>query len=76
MLLPYLNKGVIEAGCDEAGRGCVAGPVFAAAVILPENFVWEQLNVSKKLIEEKRYERRPLRNAKAIARAIDRLKEK
>ena len=38
MLLPYLEKGRTEAGCDEAGRGCLAGPVFAAAVILPEGY--------------------------------------
>ena len=37
MLLPYLNKDLTEAGCDEAGRGCLAGPVYAAAVILPNN---------------------------------------
>jgi ribonuclease HII len=49
MLAPYLEKGRIEAGCDEAGRGCLAGPVYAAAVILPEDFVNEQLNDSKQL---------------------------
>ena len=38
MLLPYLNKDLIEAGCDEAGRGCLAGAVYAAAVILPKDF--------------------------------------
>ena len=38
MLLPYLNKELIEAGCDEAGRGCLAGSVYAAAVILPKDF--------------------------------------
>ena len=45
MLLPYLEKGRIEAGCDEAGRGCLAGPVFAAAVILPEGYRNELLNI-------------------------------
>jgi ribonuclease HII len=49
MLKPYYKKGVIEAGCDEAGRGCIAGPVFAAAVILPEGFSDPLLNDSKKL---------------------------
>ncbi len=48
-LLPFLNQGVLEAGCDEAGRGCLAGPVVAAAVILPNNFDLPLLNDSKKL---------------------------
>ena len=43
MLLPYLNKELIEAGCDEAGRGCLAGAVYAAAVILPKDFKNELL---------------------------------
>ena len=47
MLLPYLNKDLIEAGCDEAGRGCLAGSVYAAAVILPKDFKNELLNDSK-----------------------------
>ena len=46
MLLPYLNKELIEAGCDEAGRGCLAGAVYAAAVILPKDFKNELLNDS------------------------------
>lgn len=54
MLLPYLEQGRIEAGCDEAGRGCLAGPVFAAAVILPEGYCNELLNDSKKLTEHRR----------------------
>ena len=54
MLLPYLNKNVIEAGCDEAGRGCLAGAVYAAAVILPPDFRNELLNDSKQLTEKKR----------------------
>lgn len=70
MLLPYLNKGVIEAGCDEAGRGCLAGPVFAAAVILPPDFSNELLNDSKKLTEKQRYELRPIIEKEAIAWAI------
>lgn len=49
MLLPYLNPDYIEAGCDEAGRGCLAGPVVAAAVILPKDFDMPLLNDSKKL---------------------------
>jgi len=51
MLLHNLKRGVVEAGCDEAGRGCLAGPVYAAAVILPEDFYSELLNDSKKLTE-------------------------
>ncbi len=70
MLLPYLNKGVIEAGCDEAGRGCLAGPVFAAAVILPENFQNELLNDSKQLNEKQRYELRPIIEKEALAWAV------
>jgi len=70
MLLPYLNKGVIEAGCDEAGRGCLAGPVFAAAVILPPDFSNELLNDSKKLTERQRYELRPIIEREAIAWAV------
>lgn len=70
MLLPYLNKGLTEAGCDEAGRGCLAGPVFAAAVILPPDFECELLNDSKKLTEKQRYALRPLIEEKAIAFAV------
>ena len=55
MLLPYLNKDLIEAGCDEAGRGCLAGSVYAAAVILPVDFKNELLNDSKQLTEHQRY---------------------
>ena len=51
MLLPYMETGRIEAGCDEAGRGCLAGAVFAAAVILPEDFKNEDLNDSKQFSE-------------------------
>lgn len=60
MLLPYMETGRIEAGCDEAGRGCLAGAVFAAAVILPEDFKNEDLNDSKQLSEKKRYKLRPV----------------
>lgn len=70
MLLPYFNKGIIEAGCDEAGRGCLAGPVFAAAVILPEDFQNELLNDSKQLNEKQRYELRPIIEREALAWAV------
>jgi ribonuclease HII len=60
MLLPFLNKGLTEAGCDEAGRGCLAGPVFAAAVILPVGFKNDELNDSKQLTERQREHLRPL----------------
>jgi len=53
-LLPFFHEGIIEAGCDEAGRGCLAGPVVAAAVILPPDFVSSTLNDSKQLSEKKR----------------------
>ena len=53
MLLPYMLENKIEAGCDEAGRGCLAGAVFAAAVILPSDFKNEILNDSKQLSEKK-----------------------
>lgn len=62
-----MKKGIPEAGCDEAGRGCLSGPVFAAAVILPPNFSHPLLNDSKKLSEKQRYELRPLIEEKALA---------
>ena len=55
MLEPYLHKNLIEAGCDEAGRGCLSGPVVAAAVILPKDYHHEVLNDSKQLSEKQRY---------------------
>lgn len=67
MLQPYLHKGIIECGIDEAGRGCLAGPVFAAAVILPPDFNNELLNDSKQLSEAKRYQLRPIIEWQAIA---------
>ena len=70
MLLQYKNKNVVEAGCDEAGRGCLAGAVYAAAVILPSDFTCETLNDSKKLTEKQRYELRPLIEKEAIAWAV------
>lgn len=70
MLLPYLEQGRIECGVDEAGRGCLAGPVFAAAVILPESFSNELLNDSKQLTEKQRYALRPIIEAEAVAYAV------
>ncbi len=70
MLESYYTKDVIEAGCDEAGRGCLAGPVFAAAVILPPDFKSELLNDSKQLSEKNRYALRPLIEQEAIAWGI------
>lgn len=70
MLLPYLNKELIEAGCDEAGRGCLAGAVYAAAVILPIDYVNERLNDSKKLTEHQRYALREEIERDALAWAV------
>lgn len=69
-LKSYHKKGVIEAGCDEAGRGCMAGPVSAAAVILPSNFSHPLLNDSKKLTAKQRYELRPVIEEAAISWAV------
>jgi ribonuclease HII len=70
MLLPFFDKNQIEAGCDEAGRGCLAGPVFAAAVILPTDFEHPLLNDSKQLSEKQRYEAREIVETEAIAWAV------
>jgi ribonuclease HII len=70
MLAAYYKKNEIEAGCDEAGRGCYAGPVVAAAVILPKNFKHPLLNDSKKLSAAQRETLRPLIEEKAIAWGI------
>ncbi len=70
MLLPYKIENRIEAGCDEAGRGCLAGAVFAAAVILPPGFRNETLNDSKQLTERQRYALRPLIEKEALAWAV------
>ena len=70
MLLPYLNEDKIEAGCDEAGRGCLAGAVYAAAVILPWGFKNDQLNDSKQLSEKQRYALRALIEKEAVAWAV------
>lgn len=67
MLLNYLKKGLSEAGCDEAGRGCLAGPVFAAAVILPDNFCSDILNDSKKLTEKQRNDLRIIIEYESVA---------
>lgn len=71
MLLPYCIPNVFEAGCDEAGRGPLAGSVFAAAVILgQENTWWERLNDSKQLTEKERYALRPIIEQEALAWAV------
>lgn len=70
MLRPYLIHDIRECGCDEAGRGCLAGPVFAAAVILPPDFTNNELNDSKQLTEKQRYRLRPIIENAAIAWSI------
>ena len=70
MLLNAYQDILLEAGCDEAGRGCYAGPVFAAAVILPANFYHPLLNDSKKLSEKQRQELEPIIKEQAIAWAV------
>lgn len=70
MLKPHLYEGLVEAGCDEAGRGCLAGSVFAAAVILPAEYDNAALNDSKKLTERRRYELREQIMADAEAWAV------
>lgn len=70
MLQLFLNPDIIEAGCDEAGRGCLAGPVFAAAVILPPDFSCELLNDSKQLKEKTRYSLRTVIEEQALAWAV------
>lgn len=70
MLLPHYYDGLIEAGCDEAGRGCLAGAVYAAAVILPDDYHNDVLNDSKQLSEKKRYMLREEIQRDAIAWAV------
>ena len=70
MLLAYHQDKLIEAGCDEAGRGCLAGPVFAAAVILPRNFEHPLLNDSKQLTDKQRFELRKVVEEQALAFAV------
>jgi len=70
MLKSSFSKDLIEAGCDEAGRGCLAGPVVAAAVILPKDFTHKILNDSKKINEKARYQLRTEIEKEAIAWAV------
>lgn len=70
-LLAYLEADRLEAGCDEAGRGCLAGPVFAAAVILPEGFQCDGLNDSKQLSEKERHQLRLIIEEKALCFAVE-----
>jgi len=70
MLEVSFRKGILEAGCDEAGRGCLAGPVFAAAVILPSDFECELLNDSKQIKEKVRYELRTIIEKEAVSWAV------
>jgi ribonuclease HII len=70
LLKSFFQEDLLEAGCDEAGRGCLAGPVFAAAVILPKDFFHPLLNDSKQLTEKDRYELRPYIEQHAISCAV------
>lgn len=70
MLATHFYEGKIEAGCDEAGRGCLAGSVYAAAVILPDGYQNELLNDSKQLSEKKRYQLREIIERDAVAWAV------
>lgn len=70
MLKPFFQDKDIEAGCDEAGRGCLAGPVFAAAVILPKKFSHPLLNDSKQVAENDRNELRKIIEKEAVAFAV------
>ena len=73
MLLPFFDKKNKEAGIDEAGRGCYAGPVFASAVILPKDFHHPLLNDSKKLTEKQRNLLRPVIEKEAICFAVEKI---
>jgi ribonuclease HII len=70
MLLSHYYQGKTEAGCDEAGRGCLAGSVYAAAVILPEDYQNDLLNDSKQLTEKRRYQLRDIIQRDAVAWAV------
>lgn len=70
MLKPFYKKGLIEAGCDEAGRGCLSGPVVAASVILPPKIKLKGLNDSKLLSHKKRIELEPIIKEQAIEWAV------
>jgi len=72
----YYQQKFIEAGCDEAGRGCLAGPVFAAAVILPKNFKNDIINDSKKLTEKQRLALKLIIEQEAIAYAVQKVSPK
>lgn len=76
MLEPYHTEGVFEAGCDEAGRGCIAGPVFAAAVIFPSDYRNPQINDSKKLSPKSRESLRHMVESDALAFGIGVVDEK
>ena len=67
----FMNADLVEAGCDEAGRGPLAGPVYAAAVILPKDFYHPLLNDSKKMTEKAREQLRPIIEQEAIAWAVE-----
>ena len=69
-LKPYMNPGILEAGCDEAGRGPLAGPVFAAAVIMPQDFYHPLLNDSKKMSRKAREMLRPIIQKEALSWAV------
>jgi ribonuclease HII len=70
MLASHYYEGKVEAGCDEAGRGCLAGSVYAAAVIFPENYQNEELNDSKKLTDKRRKQLRVIIQRDAVAWAV------
>jgi ribonuclease HII len=76
MLLGFKNKDLLEAGCDEAGRGCIAGPVYAAAVIMPPDFAHPLLNDSKKLTKQKRDLLRPIIEKEALSWAVAKVSPK
>lgn len=71
MLLPFMHEGLCEAGCDEAGRGCLCGPVACAAVILPEGFECEELNDSKQLTARQRERLRVKIEEEAVSWAVE-----
>lgn len=75
-LKAYLDEKLTEAGCDEAGRGCLAGPVFAAAVILPKDFYHPLLNDSKQVTEANRYKLREVIEKEAVAFAVEQVSSK
>lgn len=71
MLLPYMLEGIVEAGCDEAGRGCLCGPVSCAAVILPPDFRCEEINDSKQLSADRREKLAEVIRENAVAWAVE-----